>query len=118
MWRPGNCGTRPPDGGTLARPHANRTTRSTPCPPTTLLSWLPADPAAALPAPPPARVALADVVGKFKASSWGQKLAKQAAKAATTDFDRYKAAVAKAKKARAVRKVFNALKKTAAPKKK
>ncbi|KAG2450843.1 hypothetical protein HYH02_004677 [Chlamydomonas schloesseri] len=60
----------------------------------------------------------ADVVAKFAASSWGQKLAKQAAKAATTDFDRYKAAVAKAKKARAVRKVLNGLKKTAAPKKK
>ncbi|GFR48533.1 hypothetical protein Agub_g10429 [Astrephomene gubernaculifera] len=55
----------------------------------------------------------ADVVAKFQASSWGQKLAKQSAKADMTDFDRYKAAVAKAKKARAVRKVFNSLKKSA-----
>ncbi|PNH02796.1 hypothetical protein TSOC_011197 [Tetrabaena socialis] len=53
------------------------------------------------------------VIAKFKSSSWGQKLAKQDAKAATSDFDRYKAAVAKAKKSRAVRKVFNVLKKSA-----
>ncbi len=54
-----------------------------------------------------------DVVAKFAASSWGKKLAGQKAKAAMTDFDRYKAAVVKAKKARAVRKVFNQLKKAA-----
>lgn len=53
------------------------------------------------------------MVAKFAASSWGKKLAGQKAKAAMTDFDRYKAAVAKAKKARAVRKVFNQLKKAA-----
>jgi hypothetical protein len=46
-------------------------------------------------------------LNKFAATSWGKKLAKQASKAAMTDFDRFKAAVAKAKKARAVRKVFS-----------
>ncbi len=64
------------------------------------------------------RVPCADVAGKFASSAWGQKLAKQAAKSATTDFDRFKAAVAKAKKARAVRKVLNQLKKAPAPAKK
>jgi large subunit ribosomal protein L14e len=58
----------------------------------------------------------AGVAAKFAASAWGQKLAKQSAKAGQNDFDRFKAAVAKSKKARAVRKVFNQLKK-AAPKK-
>lgn len=63
-------------------------------------------------------MAFADVIAKFKASSWGKKLAKQAAKASQNDFDRFKATVAKVKKARAVRKVINQLKKSAAPKKK
>ncbi|GIL44734.1 hypothetical protein Vafri_2249, partial [Volvox africanus] len=58
-------------------------------------------------------LAEADVVAKFKASSWGQKLAKQVAKSEMTDFDRFKAAVAKTKKSRLVRKVFNSLKKSA-----
>mmetsp|Transcript_26481 Transcript_26481/g.57780 ORF Transcript_26481/g.57780 Transcript_26481/m.57780 type:complete len:136 (-) Transcript_26481:313-720(-) len=60
-----------------------------------------------------AKLAESDVLAKFKASAWGQKLAKQASRAATTDFDRFKAAVAKSKKARAVRKVLSQLKKTA-----
>ena len=55
----------------------------------TSLQALPARPST----PPPA-----DVFNKFAASSWGQKLAKQQAKAATTDFDRYKATVAKIKR--------------------
>lgn len=61
------------------------------------------------------------MLAKFAASAWGKKLARQSAKAATSDFDRFKAAVTKAKKARAVRKVLSTLKKTAAkaaPKKK
>lgn len=48
---------------------------------------------------------------KFKASSWGKKLARQQAKAAMNDFDRFKATATKVKKARVVRKVFNQLKK-------
>ena len=32
---------------------------------------------------------------KFKASSWGKKLARQSAKAAQNDFDRFKATLAK-----------------------
>lgn len=51
----------------------------------------------------------ADVANKFAASAWGKKLARQAAKAKQTDFDRFKAAIVKAKKARAVRKVRRAL---------
>mmetsp|Transcript_1628 Transcript_1628/g.4335 ORF Transcript_1628/g.4335 Transcript_1628/m.4335 type:complete len:141 (-) Transcript_1628:180-602(-) len=68
-----------------------------------------------------AKFAEADVLKKFAASAWGRKVAKQTAQAATTDFDRFKAAVAKAKKARVVRKVLSTLKKSApkaAPKKK
>lgn len=53
----------------------------------------------------------ADTMAKFAASSWGKKLAKQDAKASMNDFDRFKATAAKVKKARAVRKVFNQLKK-------
>lgn len=55
----------------------------------------------------------ADVAAKFAASSWGSKLAQREARAATTDFERYKEAVARSKRARAVRKVFNQLKKAA-----
>ena len=63
-----------------------------------------------------AKFAEADVLGKFANSAWGRKVAKQAAQSATTDFDRFKAAMAKAKKARVVRKTLSQLKK-AAPKK-
>ena len=45
----------------------------------------------------------ADVEAKFAKSAWGQKLAKRAAKAAMTDFDRYKAAVQKMKRSAQVR---------------
>ena len=55
----------------------------------------------------------ADVEAKFAKSAWGQKLAKREAKAATTDFDRYKAAVQKIKRSAQVRRVFNQLKKSA-----
>ncbi|GFH27352.1 ribosomal_L14e domain-containing protein [Haematococcus lacustris] len=60
-----------------------------------------------------AKFAESDVIAKFGKSSWGQKLSKHASKAAMNDFDRFKAAVAKAKKARAVRKVFSQLQKAA-----
>ncbi|GAB4822502.1 hypothetical protein N2152v2_009548 [Parachlorella kessleri] len=56
----------------------------------------------------------ADVFNKFAASAWGQKLAKRAAKADQTDFDRYKAMVQKIKRSAQVRKAFNQLKKQAA----
>lgn len=59
----------------------------------------------------------AGIEAKWAASSWGQKLAKREAKAAMTDFDRYKAMVTKTKKSRVVRKVFNQLKKASAKKK-
>ena len=52
----------------------------------------------------------ADVVAKFNNSAWGKKLAKRASKAATTDFDRYKATVAKVSRAKSVREAFHKLK--------
>ncbi|KAL4421522.1 hypothetical protein ABPG75_010813 [Micractinium tetrahymenae] len=55
----------------------------------------------------------ADVEAKFAKSGWGQKLAKRAAKAAMTDFDRYQAAAQKMKRSSQVRRAFNALKKSA-----
>mmetsp|Transcript_19260 Transcript_19260/g.33234 ORF Transcript_19260/g.33234 Transcript_19260/m.33234 type:complete len:144 (+) Transcript_19260:38-469(+) len=60
-----------------------------------------------------AKFAEADVLAKFASSAWGKKLAKQSSKAAMTDFDRFKAAVTKSKKARTVRKVIGQLKKAA-----
>ena len=54
-----------------------------------------------------------DVAAKFAASAWGQKLAKRAAKAAQTDFDRHKVAVAKMKRSAQVRRTVNKLKKAA-----
>ena len=50
---------------------------------------------------------------KFAKSSWGAKLARRKSKADMTDFDRYKAAVSKSSKSRAVRTAFNKLKKEA-----
>jgi large subunit ribosomal protein L14e len=55
----------------------------------------------------------ADVAGKFAASAWGKKLASRQTKAAQNDFERYQAAVAKAKRNRAVRKAYNQLAKSA-----
>lgn len=60
-----------------------------------------------------AALAEADIVAKFAASSWGQKLAKRNAKAAQSDFDRYKAATIKMKRSAVVRRTFNKLKKAA-----
>ena len=56
----------------------------------------------------------ADVEGKFAESSWGKKLEARRKKASLTDLERYKAAVAKTKKSRAVRIAFSKLKKQAA----
>jgi large subunit ribosomal protein L14e len=53
------------------------------------------------------------VSAKFAATAWGKKLAARSAKAAMTDFDRYKAAVAKSKKGRLIRQAVNKLKKSA-----
>ena len=50
---------------------------------------------------------------KFLATAWGKKVAKRTAKANMTDLDRHNAMVAKSKRARQVRKAFNALKKAA-----
>ncbi|WIA20050.1 hypothetical protein OEZ86_013705 [Tetradesmus obliquus] len=55
----------------------------------------------------------ADVAGKFAASAWGKKLAARQSKANQNDFERYQAAVAKAKRNRAVRKAYNQLAKSA-----
>jgi hypothetical protein len=69
--------------------------------------WSPPSPPARLPFP------AAEVEAKFAKSAWGQKLSKRSAKAAMSDFDRYKAAVTKMKRSAKVRKAFNALKKSA-----
>lgn len=53
----------------------------------------------------------ADIDSKFAQSSWGKKLESRQKKASMNDFERYKAAVAKSKKSRAVRTAFNKLKK-------
>ena len=53
----------------------------------------------------------ADVEGKFAESSWGKKLEARRKKASLTDLERYKAAVAKTKKSKAVRAAFSKLKK-------
>ncbi|GBF94679.1 60S ribosomal protein L14 [Raphidocelis subcapitata] len=55
----------------------------------------------------------ADISAKFASTAWGKKLASRAAKAAMTDFDRYKAAVVKSKKGRLIRQAVNKLKKSA-----
>ncbi|KIY98607.1 putative 60S ribosomal protein L14 [Monoraphidium neglectum] len=52
-----------------------------------------------------------DINGKFDATAWGKKLKARADKAAQSDFDRYKAAVAKSKKGRLIRAAVNKLKK-------
>ena len=49
-------------------------------------------------------LAEADVFAKFGKSAWGAKLASRAAKAATTDFDRYTAMVSKIKRSAKVRR--------------
>mmetsp|Transcript_2882 Transcript_2882/g.10433 ORF Transcript_2882/g.10433 Transcript_2882/m.10433 type:complete len:126 (-) Transcript_2882:205-582(-) len=48
----------------------------------------------------------ADVQGKWDSSAWGKKLAARRAKKAMTDFERYKAVVAKTKRAAAIRKAM------------
>ena len=54
----------------------------------------------------------ADVFSKFEKSGWGQKLSARVSKATTTDFQRYKWAVAKTKKSRAVRTELKKLQKS------
>lgn len=54
----------------------------------------------------------ADVFSKFEKSAWGQKLSARVSKATTTDFQRYKWAVAKTKKSQAVRKELKRLQKS------
>lgn len=50
---------------------------------------------------------------KFAASAWGKKLAAREAKKAATDFDRYVAGAAKARRNAKVRAAFNKLAKSA-----
>ena len=45
-----------------------------------------------------AAVKAADVDGKWAASAWGKKLARQAARKNLSDFDRYKVMVARTKR--------------------
>lgn len=54
----------------------------------------------------------ADVFSKFEKSGWGQKLSARVSKSTTTDFQRYKWAVAKTKKSRAVRTELKKLQKS------
>lgn len=44
----------------------------------------------------------------FKASKWGQKIAKQSARKALTDFDRFKVAIARSKRSAIVKKAIGA----------
>lgn len=55
-----------------------------------------------------------DVVNKFKATRWGQKLAAREAKADTSDFDRYKLMVQRMKKSATMKRELAKLKKQAA----
>jgi large subunit ribosomal protein L14e len=52
----------------------------------------------------------ADVFNKFAQSAWGKKLAKRQKKSELTDFERYLAVVAKTKRSKKVRKIFEQLK--------
>jgi len=55
----------------------------------------------------------ADIKAKWAATSWAQRLEKRKAKAATTDFDRFAALVAKKTKSKAIKKQVAVAKKTA-----
>jgi large subunit ribosomal protein L14e len=55
----------------------------------------------------------AGIEDAFAATSWGKKLQKRAAKANMTDFDRFKATIAKSQRARRVRKAVEQLQKAA-----
>lgn len=48
----------------------------------------------------------ADVEGKWAASSWGKKIAKQQARKNLTDFDRYKVMVARVKRSALIKKAL------------
>lgn len=48
----------------------------------------------------------ADVEGKWAASAWGKKIAKQAARKNLNDFDRYKVMVARVKRSALIKKAL------------
>uniref|UniRef100_A0A7S0Z6F4 Large ribosomal subunit protein eL14 domain-containing protein n=1 Tax=Ostreococcus mediterraneus TaxID=1486918 RepID=A0A7S0Z6F4_9CHLO len=50
----------------------------------------------------------ADVAGKWAASAWGKKIARQDARANLTDFERFKVAVARTKRSALVKKALAA----------
>ncbi|KAK9820141.1 hypothetical protein WJX72_006581 [[Myrmecia] bisecta] len=54
-----------------------------------------------------------DVFTKFQQTAWGKKLAARVSKSQTTDFERYKAAVAKSKRSKAVAASLAKLQKSA-----
>ena len=53
-----------------------------------------------------AAVKAADVEGKWAASAWGKKIAKQAARKNLTDFERYKVMVARVKRSALIKKAL------------
>ena len=53
-----------------------------------------------------AAVKAADVEGKWAASTWGKKIAKQAARKNLNDFDRYKVMVARVKRSALIKKAL------------
>jgi len=50
----------------------------------------------------------ADVEGKWAASAWGKKLARQNARAGLTDFERFKIALARTKRSGLIKKALAA----------
>lgn len=48
----------------------------------------------------------ADVEGKWAASAWGKKIARQQARKNLTDFDRYKVMVARTKRSALIKKAL------------
>jgi len=48
----------------------------------------------------------ADVEGKWAASAWGKKIARQQARKNLTDFDRYKVMVARVKRSALIKKAL------------
>lgn len=49
-----------------------------------------------------------DVAGKWAASAWGKKIARQHARAQLTDFERFKVAVARTKRSALIKKALAA----------
>jgi len=50
----------------------------------------------------------ADIPGKWAASTWGKKIARQEARAGLTDFERFKVALARTKRSALVKKALAA----------